>query len=119
MTVHKGGNESSICRGRRAMFIVLLIWVFLIFAQLVLFNVVRGEREAKSMDMDMDMDMKKLSSSRSLPRKVRVLATTESFFHSSSSSAAPSPSSVEGDPESNVYEDDKRIIHTGPNPLHN
>ncbi|KAK8526250.1 hypothetical protein V6N13_017303 [Hibiscus sabdariffa] len=54
------------------------------------------------------------SSTFHLPRKAQFLDTTA--FH------APSRLSQFGgdefDPDT-VYEDDKRIVHTGPNPLHN
>ncbi|KAH7570968.1 hypothetical protein JRO89_XS05G0232100 [Xanthoceras sorbifolium] len=48
------------------------------------------------------------------------------FFHSDESFHAP-PTSAQllereansNNPDNSLYEDDKRIIHTGPNPLHN
>ncbi|GLT36915.1 hypothetical protein SLA2020_112610 [Shorea laevis] len=53
-----------------------------------------------------------------LPRKARVLmdSTTVSFHAPPPTSG--DPAEAEGPPDT-VYGDDKRIIHTGPNPLHN
>ncbi|XVF43618.1 hypothetical protein PTKIN_Ptkin02bG0054700 [Pterospermum kingtungense] len=52
---------------------------------------------------------------RSLPRKARFFDTANSFQAPSSSVQV---AGNEGDPDT-VYGDDKRIVHTGPNPLHN
>ncbi|XWS34490.1 hypothetical protein CRYUN_Cryun21dG0042700 [Craigia yunnanensis] len=51
---------------------------------------------------------------RSPPRKARFFDTAS--FHAPSISAQFAGN--EGDPDT-VYGDDKRIVHTGPNPLHN
>jgi hypothetical protein len=52
---------------------------------------------------------------KSLPRKARV-------FETGSVHASPNqdqPVNIDGGDPDAVYEDDKRTIHTGPNPLHN
>ncbi|ESR61476.1 CLAVATA3/ESR (CLE)-related protein 16 [Citrus sinensis] len=52
-------------------------------------------------------------------RKTRSF-NTESTFHAPPPSISGLLVDTEADnPGSSVYEDDKRIIHTGPNPLHN
>ncbi|KAF2305511.1 hypothetical protein GH714_006074 [Hevea brasiliensis] len=103
MKVHKGGTERTGGRrnatgGRAA--IVFFLWVLLILGQLGLFYAVHEETG-------------KLV--KSLPRKVRFLETQS--FHASPSQVQSSVD-IEGDSDT-VYADDKRIIHTGPNPLHN
>ncbi|KAE8730094.1 Detected protein of unknown function [Hibiscus syriacus] len=49
------------------------------------------------------------------PRKVQFLDTAS--FHAPSSLSQFSGN--EDDPADTVNEDDKRVVHTGPNPLHN
>lgn len=100
MALPQGGVESRGGR-RNAAAIFFFLWVLLIFAQLGLFYAVH-EEPGKLV--------------KSLPRKVRFLETQS--FHAPQSSQVQSSVGVEGDPQS-VYGDDKRIIHTGPNPLHN
>ncbi|OAY25247.1 hypothetical protein MANES_17G078600v8 [Manihot esculenta] len=92
------GRRRNVAGGRAA--IVFLLWVLLILAQLGLFYAVHEETG-------------KLV--KSLPRKVRLLET-QSF--DAPPSKVQSSMDIEGDPDT-VYGDDKRIIHTGPNPLHN
>ncbi|KAE8736317.1 Detected protein of unknown function [Hibiscus syriacus] len=72
---------------------VLLLWVILVFSHLGFRSAVREERS------------KSLWSAP--PRKVWVFDTANSFQPPSSS------------PVFSGNEDDKRIVHTGPNPLHN
>lgn len=102
MTVSTEGVKA---RGRRqagARAALLLVWFLLIFAQLGLFFAVHEEtgRLFKSQ----------------LPRKARFLETN--LFHAPSSSSPAQVVDIEDNPTT-VYGDDKRIIHTGPNPLHN
>ena len=80
--------------------IIFLFWILLIITQLGLF-IAFGHEETGELV-------------KSLPRKARFFETQ---FHASPSQDQPS-SIDKGDPGA-VYEDDKRIIHTGPNPLHN
>lgn len=87
--------------------IFLFFWVVFIFAGLSNFHsTVHGEKGNNQ------------TSHCYSPRKVRFLmdSTTVSFRASPPTSA--DPAEAEGPPD-NVYGDDKRTIHTGPNPLHN
>ncbi|KAK4842768.1 hypothetical protein QYF36_027384 [Acer negundo] len=85
------------CGGGGRAAISMFIWVILIFSQLSLvFALLHHDQSIKSP-----------------PRKAR-------FFHSTDDNdeSFHAPPNMEKDPDS-LYEDDKRIIHTGPNPLHN
>ncbi|KAK2635405.1 hypothetical protein Ddye_030197 [Dipteronia dyeriana] len=85
------------CGGGGRVAISMFIWVILIFSQLSLvFALLHHDQSFKSP-----------------PRKAR-------FFHSTDNDdeSFHAPPTMEKDPDS-LYEDDKRIIHTGPNPLHN
>ncbi|XVF02856.1 hypothetical protein REPUB_Repub04eG0210600 [Reevesia pubescens] len=104
MTIFRGlktrrGRYSS---GARAA--LFFLWIILIFSQLILHFALH--EEASSTDHQ---------SFRSPPRKVRFFDNTASFHAPSSSSQF---AENEGDPDT-IYGDDKRIVHTGPNPLHN
>ncbi|XWS63935.1 hypothetical protein CRYUN_Cryun06bG0144000 [Craigia yunnanensis] len=92
----RGGRYS----GARAA--VFFLWIILIFSQLSLHFAVHEEVSSTG------------QSFRSPPRKARFFDTAS--FHAPSSSAQFAGN--EGDPDT-VYGDDKRIVHTGPNPLHN
>ncbi|KDP38067.1 hypothetical protein JCGZ_04710 [Jatropha curcas] len=116
MTVHKGGIVSSSSRnggpGRvRAAIVVFLLWVILVAAQLGFFYAVHEETG-------------KLVIIKSLPRKLKLLeiqSKTTSFHVPSPNPVVKSSSSLSTkDADGDLtYENDKRIIHTGPNPLHN
>lgn len=87
---------------------ILLLWVILIFTQ-ISFCLAAQEESGKFI--------------RSPPRKDRF--SQSPLFHapstSSSSSTIPGQAgaaTINGDSDT-VYGDEKRIIHTGPNPLHN
>ena len=90
---------------------ILLLWVILIFTQ-ISFCLAAHEESGKFI--------------RSPPRKDRFSQTP--LFHAPSTSSSSSSSSttpgqagaatINGDSDT-VYGDEKRIIHTGPNPLHN
>lgn len=80
--------------------IIFLFWILLILAQLGLLIAFGHEETGKLV--------------KSLPRKARFF---ETWFHAPPSQDQPLDIG-KGDPDT-VYEDDKRIIHTGPNPLHN
>lgn len=100
MTTHKEFAETAGRKQAKARAaIVFLLWVLLILAQLGFFFAVLGEKG-------------KLV--KSLPKKARFFDTQS--FHAPPSQAQPVD--IEGD-SGMVYEYDKRIIHTGPNPLHN
>ena len=92
--------------GARA--VIFFLWVILIFTHLS-FCV------AKLEEADANADADRLS--RFLPRKARFLETTTTMatttvpFHASSLSPSESADLIN--------EDEKRIVHTGPNPLHN
>jgi len=100
---HKVGVEAA--RGRRyagaaRAAIIFLFLILLILAQLGVFLVVHEETDKPV---------------KSLPRKARV-------FETGSLHASPNqdqPVNIDGGDPDALYEDDKRIIHTGPNPLHN
>ncbi|KAL4612583.1 hypothetical protein ACB092_08G210300 [Castanea dentata] len=86
---------------------ILLLWVILIFTQ-ISFCLAADEEVGKFI--------------RSPPSKDRFSQTP--LFHApSTSSSSTSPgqagaATINGDSDT-VYGDEKRIIHTGPNPLHN
>ncbi|CAK7326746.1 unnamed protein product [Dovyalis caffra] len=102
ISYHKVGVEAA--RGRRyagaRAAIIFLFWVLLILAQLGFLLSVHEETG-------------KLV--KSLPRKVRF-SETQSFH---GPPTHDQPVDIDGRDPDTVYEDDKRIIHTGPNPLHN
>ncbi|KAK8636778.1 hypothetical protein V6N13_124516 [Hibiscus sabdariffa] len=77
---------------------VVLLWIILVFSQLGLHFAVHGESSSRHGH----------PSFRSAPpRKVWVFDTASSF---------PAPSTS---PKFSGNEDEKRVVHTGPNPLHN
>jgi len=100
---HKVGVEAARARryaGAARAAIIFLFWILLILAQLGVFLVVHEETDKPV---------------KSLPRKARV-------FETGSVQASPNqdqPVNIDGGDPDAVYEDDKRTIHTGPNPLHN
>ncbi|KAJ6431709.1 hypothetical protein OIU84_019064 [Salix udensis] len=99
---HKVGVEAARDRryaGARAA-IIFLFWILFILAQSGFFLAVHEETD-------------KLV--KSLPRKAR-------FFETESFHASPNidqPVNIDGGDSDSVYEEDKRIVYTGPNPLHN
>uniref|UniRef100_A0A5B7AUJ8 Putative Clavata3/esr-related 16 n=1 Tax=Davidia involucrata TaxID=16924 RepID=A0A5B7AUJ8_DAVIN len=87
-------------RNVRAKIAVFFFWVILIFTQLCLSS-------AEHNDIG--------RSSRSPARNAR-------FFNTASSHAASSPPQFDGSGDNDsdtLYGEDKRLVHTGPNPLHN
>lgn len=91
MTIFRGVNT----RARAAVF---LLWVILIiFSQLGLY----------------------FADHQSLPRKARFFNTSTSASAASSFQAPSSSASDQVAGNETVYGEDKRIVHTGPNPLHN
>lgn len=81
---------------------VLLLWIMLIFSQLGLHFC--AHEDFRPAD----------------PRKARFFDAASNSFHAPSSSAEFGGGNGSDDPDtSTVYGDDKRIVHTGPNPLHN
>ncbi|KAE8022866.1 hypothetical protein FH972_008627 [Carpinus fangiana] len=85
---------------------IFLLWVFLISTQIALYCAAAHEDTGRFI--------------RSPPRKERFSETTP-LFHAPSSSAPAQQllgGAKNGDPDT-LYGDDKRLIHTGPNPLHN
>ncbi|XP_059446625.1 CLAVATA3/ESR (CLE)-related protein 17 [Corylus avellana] len=91
---------------------IFLLWVFLISTQIALYCAAAAHEDTGGRFI------------RSPPaRKERFSETTAPpLFHAPSSSTAPAQQLLggakNGDPDT-LYGDDKRIIHTGPNPLHN
>ncbi|EOY00992.1 Clavata3/esr-related 16, putative [Theobroma cacao] len=98
MTIFTGvktrGGRSRCSVARAALF---FLWIIFIFSQFGLHFAVHEEAGHQYF--------------RSPPRKARFFDTAS--FHAPSSSVGN-----EGDPDT-LYGDDKRIVHTGPNPLHN
>ncbi|KAI3410271.1 uncharacterized protein J3R85_018877 [Psidium guajava] len=108
---------------------VFLLWVVLVFsAELILLLAVQDKSTRATTDGSVSSktcgeigattssDGSAAISVKSLPRKLKT-------FHAVTVHAPSNPSTGEladanGDPDK-VYEEDKRIIHTGPNPLHN
>lgn len=78
-------------RTKKSRYAVFFIWVILIFSQFSLFLAER---------------------SLSTPRKARFFGTA------SVHGLASSPDKLDEDPDM-PYGEDKRLVHTGPNPLHN
>ncbi|XVE85425.1 hypothetical protein DITRI_Ditri17bG0090100 [Diplodiscus trichospermus] len=101
MTIFRGVKTRGSRYGGGARAAVFFFWIILIFSQLRLHFALHEEASNDQ-------------SFRSPPRNARFFDT--SFFHAPSSSAQFDGN--EGDPHA-VYGDDKRIVHTGPNPLHN
>ncbi|KAJ4709723.1 CLAVATA3/ESR (CLE)-related protein 16 [Melia azedarach] len=52
-------------------------------------------------------------------RRTRFFNADQSTFHAPPSSSQLVDTEAETPGSNSIYEDDKRIIHTGPNPLHN
>ncbi|WVZ24417.1 hypothetical protein V8G54_002961, partial [Vigna mungo] len=120
-----GFRERERTRERRlswARLAIFVLWVILVFSLISLF-------------FSMDKESKTTTTSSTPTPRTRTthLLKQRSFsrilFHTPSSSSSSSSRSyypqqkskvVERDPHpTNIYGDDKRIIHTGPNPLHN
>ncbi|KAG5236802.1 CLAVATA3/ESR (CLE)-related protein [Salix suchowensis] len=100
---YKVGVEAARDRryaGARAA-IIFLFWILFILAQLGFFLAVHEETD-------------KLV--KSLPRKARFFETES--FHASPNMDQP-VNNIDGGDSDSLYEDDKRIVYTGPNPLHN
>ncbi|GMH15166.1 hypothetical protein Nepgr_017007 [Nepenthes gracilis] len=76
--------------GGSARTVIFFFWVILIFSQLSL-GVVAGEEKG-----------------RFSPRKTRLFNGNPSF-----------PAALGGNAGGDLYAEDKRVIRTGPNPLHN
>ncbi|KAK3442612.1 hypothetical protein EUGRSUZ_B02911 [Eucalyptus grandis] len=115
------------CIGARSA--VFLLWVVVVFsAELILLLAVQDKstRATTSRSVSSEASDKigaTTSSDRSAATRVRSLPRKAKTFHAVTVRAPSNPSSDElangsGDPDT-VYEEDKRIIHTGPNPLHN
>ncbi|KAG2708419.1 hypothetical protein I3843_05G174700 [Carya illinoinensis] len=103
--------RGSTARHAGASTAIFLLWVVLIFTQISL-SFAAAHREDTGGRLF-----------RSPPRKERFFETpTKTLFHAPSRTTSTTPAKVvanNGDPRETLYGDDKRIIHTGPNPLHN
>ncbi|KAI4357635.1 hypothetical protein L6164_001572 [Bauhinia variegata] len=95
---------------------VFFLWVILVFALTILVLSIQNERSSGSSGYSIR-----------LQRRERVLIS-RALFHAPSSSSALSASYADqvvgtngenADAADTLYGDDKRTIHTGPNPLHN
>ncbi|KAI6686069.1 hypothetical protein NL676_031982 [Syzygium grande] len=116
------------CIGARSA--VFLLWVLVVFsAELILLLAVQDKstRVTTSRSVSSETSDKigatTTSSDRSAAGSVKSLPRKAKTFHAVTVHAPSNPSSDEvanatEDPDK-VYEEDKRIIHTGPNPLHN
>ncbi|XP_041011400.1 CLAVATA3/ESR (CLE)-related protein 16-like [Juglans microcarpa x Juglans regia] len=103
--------RGSTARHAGASTAIFLLWVVLIFTQISLSFAAAHHEDAGGRLF------------RSPPGKERFFETpTKTLFHAPSSTTSTTPSQVvanNGDLRETLYGDDKRIIHTGPNPLHN
>ncbi|GMY18616.1 CLAVATA3/ESR (CLE)-related protein 16-like [Fagus crenata] len=82
---------------------IFLLWVILIFTQISLCFAADHEETGWFI--------------RSPPRRERFSETP--LFHAPSSSISPGQAVATNGDSDTIYGDDKRVIHTGPNPLHN
>nr|XP_007157755.1 hypothetical protein PHAVU_002G095900g [Phaseolus vulgaris]ESW29749.1 hypothetical protein PHAVU_002G095900g [Phaseolus vulgaris] len=102
-----GFRERERTRERRlswARLAIFFLWVILVFSLISLF-------------FSMDKDCLRRSLTRTL---FHTPSSSTSISSSSSSYPQQKTKVVERDPHhTTLYGDDKRIIHTGPNPLHN
>ncbi|TKY59016.1 CLAVATA3/ESR (CLE)-related protein 17 [Spatholobus suberectus] len=109
-----GFRERDRTRERRlswARVAIFFLWVILVFSLISLFFFMENESK---------------TSTRPLPPRPRLLkrrSFSRALFHTPSSTTQKTKvvSANNGDPHhtTTLYGDDKRIIHTGPNPLHN
>ncbi|KAK7368247.1 hypothetical protein VNO80_10271 [Phaseolus coccineus] len=119
-----GFRERERTRERRlswARLAIFFLWVILVFSLISLFFSM--DKESKTTRTT------STTTSRTRTRTNHLLkgrSLTRTLFHSPSSSSSSSSypqqktKVVERDPHhTTLYGDDKRIIHTGPNPLHN
>ncbi|KAG5010840.1 hypothetical protein JHK87_019355 [Glycine soja] len=116
-----GFRERERTRERRlswARVAIFFLWVILVFSLISLFFSINNERRTRT------------RTSHSIPPKRRSFSRT--LFHTPSRRTTTTTtkktklvvSSKNGDDRdphhtTNLYGDEKRIIHTGPNPLHN
>lgn len=115
------------CIGARGA--VFLLWVAVVFSvELILLLAVQDKSTTATTSRSISPEMSAqigatTSSDRSAASSVKSLPRKAKTFHAVTVHAPSNPSSDElananGDPDP-LYEEDKRIIHTGPNPLHN
>lgn len=116
------------CIGARSA--VFLLWVVLVFsAELILLLAVqdkstRATTASRSVSSETSGEIGATTSSdrsaaisvKSLPRKAKTFRAVT--VHAPSNASRDEFAHANGDPDT-VYEEDKRIVHTGPNPLHN
>ncbi|KAE9613644.1 hypothetical protein Lal_00015946 [Lupinus albus] len=97
------------------------LWVILVFALISLFLSIHNESIYSS-------SRRNLTIKPPTPLPHRENSFRKTLFHSSSTSSSKiSTTATQArfvstnivDPNNTLYGDDKRIIHTGPNPLHN
>ena len=128
-----GFRERERTRERRlswARLAIFVLWVILVFSLISLFFSM--DKESKTTTTSSTTTTTTSATTRT--RTTHVLkqrSFSRTLFHTPSRSSSSSSSSrsyhtqqktkvVERDPHrTNIYGDDKRIIHTGPNPLHN
>ncbi|CAL0312165.1 unnamed protein product [Lupinus luteus] len=94
------------------------LWVILVFALINLFLSIHNESSYSS-------SRRNLTIKPPPPLPHREHSFRKALFHSSSSKISSTATQARFvstnivDPNNTLYGDDKRIIHTGPNPLHN
>ncbi|KAF5751837.1 hypothetical protein HS088_TW02G00856 [Tripterygium wilfordii] len=111
--VRSGGRRRS-CNGASSTAVVLLFWaIVLIFSHELSLCVVADRHLHEHKTHGQGAVVKS-----QVPRKARLFKPAQ--LSSYAPAASPPPQlPVDIDPADMIYGDDKRIIHTGPNPLHN
>ncbi|KAF8040155.1 hypothetical protein BT93_B2395 [Corymbia citriodora subsp. variegata] len=109
------------CIGARSA--VFLLWVVVVFsAELILLLAVQDKTTRGTTSRSVSptptasSDRSAAGTVKSLPRKAKTFHPVT--VHAPSNASGDELANASGDPDT-VYEEDKRIIHTGPNPLHN
>ncbi|KAE9597300.1 hypothetical protein Lalb_Chr16g0385091 [Lupinus albus] len=97
---------------------IFFLWVILVFALISLFLSIHNESTSRKCRRNLTI---KPPSPKPFPQREHSFRKT--FFHASSSSITTTQERVMStdisDQNDPLYGDEKRLIHTGPNPLHN
>ena len=111
-------KERRLCGAKATIF---FLWVILVFALISLFLSIHNESSSSSNSSSGSRRSSQLIRPPTPPPRRERRSFSRSLFHAPSRTiAATQPKFVatNSDPDT-FYEDDKRVIHTGPNPLHN
>ncbi|CAL0313588.1 unnamed protein product [Lupinus luteus] len=100
---------------------ILFLWVILVFALISLFLSIHNETTSSKSRRNLT-----IKPPPPRPFSHREHSFRKTLFHASSSSSSSITTTQErvmstdiGDQNDTLYGDEKRLIHTGPNPLHN